>query len=105
MTIFYFNFGVSNRINAGLIFFDDENCIVKINNDRLKFIKTIKPESYELFEMAVTGFESYYNKNIPTQKEIKRMSAYQNGVFKIDEPKKIELELTTYNFMRYFKLI
>jgi hypothetical protein len=103
MSILYFNTGLNERINVGLIMFNELYCLVEIKQSKMEFVKLFKPESFELFEYAVTSFKDYYSKEImPTHAQIKRLSIYNNGVFKLEKPNFIAVEFTGENFNKFF---
>lgn len=103
MSILYFNTGLHERINVGLIMFNELYCLVEIKQSKMDFVKLFKPEAFELFEHAVTSFKDYYSKEmLPTHAQIKRLSIYNNGVFKLEQPNFIAVEFTGENFNKFF---
>ena len=83
--------------------FNELYCMVQIKQSKMDFIKLFKPQSFEIFEYAVTSFKDYYSKELlPTHAEIKRLSIYNNGVFKLDAPSHIAIEFTGENFDKFF---
>lgn len=102
ISILYFNTGLHERINVGLIMFNELYCIVEIKQSKMDFVKHFKPDAFELFEYAVTSFKEYYSKELPTHAQIKRLSIYNNGVFKLESPNFIAVEFTGENFTKFF---
>lgn len=102
MSILYFNTGLYERINVGLIMFNELNCIVDIKQSKLDFVKLYKPEAFQLFKHAVSSFKTYYSKELPTHEKIKRLSIYNNGVFKLESPNFIVIELNKDSFYKFF---
>ena len=104
MSILYFNTGLYERINVGLIMFNEEHCIVDVKQSKMDFVKHFKPEAFYLFQFAVKSFEGYYSKELlPTYQDIKRLSIYNNGVFKLDAPQMIAIDFTGENFDKFFE--
>lgn len=102
MTILYFNFGIKERINVGLMMFNDNGiCLIKIKKTKMSWVNKTS-ESFSLFEYAVNSFVTFYKENIPEYNIILRTANYNNGVFKIDQPSYIEIDLTKENFNRFF---
>jgi hypothetical protein len=101
-SILYFNTGLQERINVGLIMFNELYCMVEIKQSKMDFVKHFKPEAFELFEFTVTHFKNYYSKSLPTHAQIKRLSIYNNGVFKLESPNCIAIEFTGENFTKFF---
>ncbi len=103
MSILYFNTGLHERINVGLIMFNELYCLVEIKQSKMNFVKLFNPEAFELFEFAVLSFKDYYSKEImPTHAQIKRLSIYNNGVFKLEKPNFIAIDFTGENFTKFF---
>lgn len=102
ISILYFNTGLHERINVGLIMFNELYSVVEIKQSKMDFVKLFKPESFELFKYAVASFEEYYSKELPTHAQIKRLSIYNNGVFKLESPNFIAVEFTGENFTKFF---
>lgn len=102
MSILYFNNGIKERINVGLIMFNDNKCLVNVSQNKLKFVKKFKPEAFPILKSSACSFKKHYDKNIPTHKEITRYSIYHNGVFKLDAPSFIAVELNEENFNNFF---
>jgi hypothetical protein len=103
MSILYFNTGLHERINVGLIMFNEFYCFVEIKQSKMEFVKFFKPEAFELFEYSVNAFKDYYTKDvIPTHAQIKRLSIYNNGIFKLEHPNFIDVEFTRDNFIKFF---
>lgn len=102
MSILYFNTGLNERINVGLIMFDEKHCIVEIKQSKMDFVKLFKPEAFELFEHTINSFKEYFSKELPNHAQIKRYSIYNNGVFKLDPPSIISIEFTGENFNKLF---
>jgi len=102
MSILYFNTGINERINVGLIMFNKEHCIVEIKQSKMDFVKIFKPGVFELFKHAINSFKEYYSKEMPTIAQIRRYSIYNNGVFKLDSPSIIAIEFTGDNFNKFF---
>jgi len=103
ISILYFNTGLHERINVGLIMFNDLYCIVEIKQSKMDFVKHFKPEAFSLFEFAVTSFKEYYSKEMPTYSQINRLSIYNNGIFKLEKPNFIAVEFTEENFNKFFE--
>ncbi|MFV8268472.1 hypothetical protein ACNQGP_00870 [Flavobacterium sp. GT2N3] len=101
-SILYFNTGLHERINVGLIMFNELYCIVELKQSKMNFVKHFKPESFDLFEHAVTSFKDYFSKEMPTHAQIKRLSNYKNGVFKLETPNFIAIDFTGENFNKFF---
>ena len=102
ISILYFNTGLHERINVGLIMFNDLYSLVEIKQYKMDFVKHFKPEAFELFEYAITSFKEYYSKEMPTHAQIKRLSIYNNGVFKLESPNFIAVEFNAENFNKFF---
>jgi hypothetical protein len=102
MSILYFNTGLHERINVGLIMFNEKHCIIDIKQSKMDFVKYFKPEAFGLFEFAIASFKNYYSKKIPTHEQIKRLSIYNNGVFKLEPPSFISVELNSEKFNAFF---
>ncbi len=102
ISILYFNTGLHERINVGLIMFNELYCMVEIKQSKMDFVKHFKPEEFELFEYAVTSFKEYYSKEMPTHAQINRLSIYNNGIFKLEKPNFIAVEFTGENFNKFF---
>lgn len=102
MSILYFNTGLNERINVGLIMFDEKHCIVEIKQSKMDFVKSFKPKAFELFQHTVTSFKEYYSVELPTHAQIKRHSIYNNRIFKLDQPSLISIEFTGDNFNKLF---
>ena len=101
----YFNYRFTERINVGLIMFNDTHCIVKIKQSKMNFVKLFKPEAYDLFKLTVSSFKNYYTYTLPTLQELTKTANYNNGIFKLDIPTTIDLELTTENFNKLFNKV
>ena len=102
MSILYFNTGIHERTNVGLIMFNEKHCIVKIKQSKMDFVKIFKPEAFELFKHAINSFKGYYSKEMPTLAQIRRHSIYNNNVFKLDSPSIIAIEFNRENFNKLF---
>lgn len=102
ISILYFNTGLHERINVGLIMFNELYCMVEIKQSKMDFVKLFKPEAFELFEYAVTSFKEYYSKEMPTHAQINRLSIYNNGIFKLEKPNFIAVKFTGENFTKFF---
>lgn len=102
MSILYFNTGIHERINVGLIMFNEKHCIVEIKQYKMDFVKIFKPEAFELFKHAINSFKEYYSKEMPTLAQIRRYSIYNNNVFKLDSPSIIAIEFNGENFNKLF---
>lgn len=102
MSILYFNTGINERINVGLIMFDEKHCMVEIKQSKMEFVKHFKPYAFKLFEYAATSFKNHYSKEMPTHKQIKRQSICNNGVFKLDSPMFIAVDFTSKLFNSFF---
>ena len=102
-SILYFNTGLNERINVGLIMFNELYCFVEIKQSKMEFVKLFKPKAFELFDYTVNAFKDYYSKEeMPTYEQIKKLSIYNNGIFKLEPPKFIDVELTRDNFIKFF---
>ena len=82
--------------------FNELHCMVNVKQSKMDFVKQYKPEAYALFEFAVNSFRDYYSKEMPTHAEIKRLSVYNNGIFKMESPNFIAVEFTGDNFTNFF---
>jgi hypothetical protein len=82
--------------------FNETHCIVKIKQSKMDFVKVFKPEAFGLFEYAVDCFKNFYANGLPTHTQIKRLSIYNNGVFKLESPNFIAIELNSENFNAFF---
>ena len=84
--------------------FDDKQCIVDIKQSKMDFVKIYKPESYELFEYTINKFKEYYLSSSvdDNYSSLKRSSVYNNGIFKVEEPNIINIELNEENFRKFF---
>ena len=103
MSILYFNIGLHERINVGLIMFNERYCIVKIKECKMDFVKNFKPEAFELFQYAVNSFKEYFSSEMPSYVQINKLAKYNNGVFKLEKPNFIAIEFTGENFDKFFE--
>lgn len=103
LSILYFNFGINERINVGLIIFNDDVCYVRIKKYKMDLVKIICPQGFSLFESSINSFVYFYNKTTPPKFNIiNRTSIYNNGMFKLDRPSFISIDLNDENFNRFF---
>jgi len=72
ISILYFNTGLHERINVGLIMFNELYCMVEIKQSKMDFVKHFKPEAFELFKYSINSFKDYYSKEMPTHSQINR---------------------------------
>lgn len=105
VSIIYFNSGIKNRINAGLIMFNEERCLIDIKDSRLSFVKLFKPSAFNLFKDTLLAYRNHYRRHKATFDEIEKLFKSQNGILQFDAPKKIQIELNKENFYKYFELI
>lgn len=103
MTILYFNFGIHERINVGIMMFNDDNCFVKIKKSKMDMVKIFCPDGFSLFEYTINRFVDFYDKKLPLKfNDINRTSIYSNGMFKLDKPSFISIDLNQTSICSFF---
>lgn len=104
VSIFYLQSPFGDRVNCGVVMFSRKGCIVKINEDRLKFIKKFRPVGAKLFTMAVKDIAYHFNNvHIPTVKGLTDLHYNSNNLFGIEKPKRIMIDFTQENFDKFFE--
>ena len=94
-SLIYHRFKINNRINVGLIMWNDTESKVYFklnptNND-------LKNDSFQALRKGLRDT----NVNELNEK-IKRLSIYQNGYIGVDKPNLITIELTNENFNKLY---
>lgn len=101
-SIIYYGNNNNERINCGLILFDDDINYIRLNKSKMLVAKKFISEGYFLFRSNLKAMVAYYNYNQPTLKELDRLSRYMNNMTKITAPTPIAIDCTQENFDKLF---
>lgn len=104
-SVFFYQGSFGERINVGIVMFNQKYCISQYSNEKLKKVKAFKKEGFQLFDMSVKSVNLHFNKIKPTKEQIVKLHRNSNNIFGIDKPKEISIEFTQENFDMLFEKI
>ena len=101
-SIIYYGNNNNERINCGLILFNEEFIFIKLNNAKILFAKKLLGEAYWLFKGNLIKMADYFTANKTTYTEIEKLSRYMNNMTRITTPMIIAINCTHENFDKLF---
>lgn len=90
----YVNILTDDTISVGIILIGDDLTKIKINKDKLKLIKILNPNGYNIFKTIINEFEKKCSIKTITKEELEDLSLI-NGLFQVSKPK--TYGITEYN--------
>lgn len=104
---FYRGSSYGDRINVGLLMFNQSGTISKISDDRMKAVNIFsRNKGFLLFKKATESVNQTFNNWIkPTKQQITDLHHNSNNLFGIDKPMLIDIDFTQENFDKLFDKI